>query len=280
MKVVTNVSGGKSSAYIAANYPSDYLVFALVRTNDKDLEYKDSFLKKWTEEKIQTEFVGTLEDDAIIQTMYDLEQFLGKQINFVTSDKTFDELIDKERYLPNMFRRFCTKELKVIPIFEWWRKEINEVIITNVGYRANETMRAKRMIEKLNKDGLLVEKSIIGQSKNGRNKWGEIAWEKPQFPLIKDGIYRDEIISFWENKPVRFAEFNNCQGCFHSKTSRLRYLYDKNPAKINWFAKQENKFDDNIFFKKDFRYRDIEKVKLNQSLFDRDNGCDSGYCGY
>ena len=35
MITVNSVSGGKTSAYIAANYPADYDVFALVRTNKK-----------------------------------------------------------------------------------------------------------------------------------------------------------------------------------------------------------------------------------------------------
>ena len=34
MKTATSVSGGMTSAYVAANYPSDYLVFALVRIED------------------------------------------------------------------------------------------------------------------------------------------------------------------------------------------------------------------------------------------------------
>ena len=36
MVKVNSVSGGQTSAYIAANYPADYNVFALVRTNDKN----------------------------------------------------------------------------------------------------------------------------------------------------------------------------------------------------------------------------------------------------
>lgn len=34
MKVITSVSGGETSAYLAANYPCDDIVFALVRTDD------------------------------------------------------------------------------------------------------------------------------------------------------------------------------------------------------------------------------------------------------
>ena len=42
MKTVNSISGGKTSAYIAANYPADYNVFALVRTDDKSCMYPDA----------------------------------------------------------------------------------------------------------------------------------------------------------------------------------------------------------------------------------------------
>jgi hypothetical protein len=46
MKTVNSLSGGKSSSYIAANYPADYNVFALVRTNDKTCIYPDEKLRQ------------------------------------------------------------------------------------------------------------------------------------------------------------------------------------------------------------------------------------------
>ena len=63
MKTVTSVSGGQSSAYIAANYPSDYLVFALVTTEDQKCKHPDPHLRKMASDKIGREFVGTLEED-------------------------------------------------------------------------------------------------------------------------------------------------------------------------------------------------------------------------
>ena len=92
MKTVNSLSGGKTSAYIAANYPADYNVFALVRTNDKNCLYPDKKLRQEVSDRIGTEFIGTLEDDVIIHTMLDLEQFIGKKINWVTG-KAFDEII-------------------------------------------------------------------------------------------------------------------------------------------------------------------------------------------
>ena len=79
MKTVNSLSGGKSSAYIAANYPADYNVFALVRTTDKNCMYPDKKLRQIVSDKIGAEFIGTLEQDNIIQIMLDLEQFIGKE---------------------------------------------------------------------------------------------------------------------------------------------------------------------------------------------------------
>ena len=77
MKTVNSVSGGKTSAFIAANYPADYNVFSLVRTNNKECIYPDKKLRQIVSDKIGVEFIGTLEQDNIVIIMLDLEQFIG-----------------------------------------------------------------------------------------------------------------------------------------------------------------------------------------------------------
>ena len=57
MKTVNNVSGGRTSAYLAAHYPADYNLFALVRTNDKDCLYPDAKLRQIVSDKIGVEFM-------------------------------------------------------------------------------------------------------------------------------------------------------------------------------------------------------------------------------
>ena len=79
-KTVNSLSGGKSSSYIAANYPADYNVFALVRTNDKSCLYPDKKIRQIVSDKISQEFIGTLEQDNIIKIMLDLEQYIGREI--------------------------------------------------------------------------------------------------------------------------------------------------------------------------------------------------------
>ena len=83
MKTVTSVSGGQSSAYIAANYPSDYLVFALVCIEDRKCTPKDAKLVQAVSDRIGKEFIATAEDDTILHTMFDLEQYLGQRIDWV-----------------------------------------------------------------------------------------------------------------------------------------------------------------------------------------------------
>lgn len=277
MKTCNSLSGGKTSSYVAVNYPADYNVFSLVRTNDKTCLFPDAKLRQIVSDKIGTEFIGTLEEDAIIYTMLDLEQFIGTKIDWVTG-KTFDEIINRngKKYLPNIMQRFCTSEMKLQPIFNWWKSNFNEVIEMRIGYRANEMSRAKTMISKLNKNGNLEFKDIVGKRKT-QNKWALIEWQKPNFPLITDGIFKDNIVEFWKDKNVKFAYMNNCVGCFHRNEILLKLMSDKHPNKFDWFAKQEN---NERKFKNGITYNKIKSYKLQTKLFEDDfNDCDSGYCG-
>lgn len=281
MKTVNSLSGGKTSSYIAANYKADYNVFALVRTNDNKCLFKDVKIRQEVSDRLGTEFIGTLEEDAIIYTMLDLEQYIGQKIEWVTG-KTFDEIIVRKdkKYLPNVTQRFCTTEMKLKPIFNWWQKKINKPIKMNIGYRSNEGSRAKTMLSKTNENGLSTFKTIVGKRKT-QNKWADIEWQKPMFPLIKDNIYKDTIEKYWNNKPVRFAYMNNCVGCFHRTPILLKHLSDKHPNKYQWFIDAEQDTGYNVrTFKNGMNYEQIKNSFKQTSLFDDDfNECDSGYCG-
>jgi len=280
MKTINSLSGGQTSSYIAANYPADYNIFALVTVKDKGCLYPDKKVRQLVSDKIGREFIGTVEDDIIITTMLDLEQYLGKEIIWVAG-MTFEELIDyKNNFLPNIMTRYCTTWLKLKPMFDWWQKNINEPINMNIGFRANEQSRAKSMMSNLNKNGLTEFHTITGKSKNGkRNTWGLIEWQAPKFPLIKDNIYKDNIVEFWRGKPVQFAWLNNCVGCFHRNPILLKLMSDKHPNKFDWFINQEQHYGGQ--FKKEVSYLQIKKHKTQLELFKDDfNECDSGFCGF
>lgn len=280
MKTITSVSGGKTSAFVEANYPADYRLFALVRIEDEQCRFPDDNIRLLVEDRIQKPFIGTTEDDAIIYTMLDLEQYLGKEIIWVSGD-TFDEVVKtKGGWLPNKLHRYCTTWLKIDPMFNWWRENIGEPVKMQIGFRANEAIRANRTLEKTNPDGFLEYEAIIGRSKNGKkNKWGIVAWQRPVFPLIEDNVYKDEIVSFWEGKPIRFAEYNNCVGCFHRNPYFLKYMFGKHENKMNWFMNQEKGRNGRDTWKTGIRYSDINNMLDQGDLFAEDfAGCDDGFC--
>lgn len=283
MKTVTSVSGGKTSAYLAAKYPTDHNVFALVRTEDQDSRFKDEVLRKRVEDRIQADFIATAEDDIIITTMFDLEQYLGREIKWVTGI-TFDEVIrTKGGWLPNKLHRYCTTWLKITPIFYWWSRNFDGPIQMNIGYRANEGKRVNKMNNRLNENGFLDFKATferwVGGSHDGKNKWETIEWQKPNFPLYEDRIFPEHIHQFWEFKPVQFAPMNNCVHCFHRSPLLLNKLSKEHPEKMNWAARQEGGKNGN--WRADLSYQNIIDHEAQLELsFDDFSECDSGYCGY
>lgn len=283
MKIVTSVSGGKTSAYIAVNYPCDSLVFALVRTSDPKLKFKDDSIRKIVSDRIGAEFIGTLEDDTIIYTMLDLEQYLGKKINWV-SGLTFDEVVkNKGGWLPSKLRRYCTAWMKIDPIFYWWAKKYNfEPVKMNIGYRFSEVNRAYKMTSQLNGSNLSEHKATFQKHTEGRhkgkNKWELIGWREPVFPLIDDKIFKDDIEIFWENKPVRFAERNNCVGCFHRSSRLLNQISKEHPEKFDWFSNQEG--GRKGYWKDNISYQKIKEMNFTQEMnFNITTDCSSGFCG-
>ena len=262
MKTVTSVSGGQSSAYIAANYPSDYLVFALVTTEDQKCKHPDPYLRKLASDKIGREFVGTLEDDVIIETMLELEQWLQQDIDWVVGD-AFEKIIErKSNYLPNLMARYCTTEMKIEPMFRWWKDKIGEPVEMQIGFRQGEERRAKNMLDKC-VDGL--------------RQYKKTGWQKPAFPLIDNGIKRDTIVKYWDDIPVPFAKQNNCVGCFHRNPLVLRKKFDEHPNKMQWFKDQEQRTG--ARWKSELSYSDIEKHRPQHEINFEEWDCDSGYCG-
>ena len=283
MKTFNSISGGKTSAYLEVHYPSDYRAFALVRTEDKRCLFPDPKLRQMVSDRIEMEFIGTLEDDIIINTIFDLEQYTGREIKWVTG-KTFDEVINRKSGIPNLpqpMRRFCTAELKVEPLFQYWKSLNIDAWECRFGFRANEMRRAKNTDEKLNKNGYLTHKTIIGK-KGNRNKWADIEYQKPVYPLINDGIFKDRIENYWKDKPVRFAWMNNCVGCMHKEPILLKKMMLLHPNKLQWFIDQENKAKvmRGNTWRQDVTYEQISYWNPQYKLFEDDfNECDSGYCG-
>src|ERR1044071_7111560 len=153
---VNSISGGATSGYIAVNYPADYNVFALVCLDDPKCAPKDKVIIDYVNRKLEKytdrfgEFIATTEDDETIVAMMDLEQFIGSEIIWVRG-ASFDDVIDKPlirgenpNRLPSWARRYCTDQLKLYPIFEWWFWNIGQRVEMRIGFRYEEFGRLER----------------------------------------------------------------------------------------------------------------------------------------
>ena len=286
MITVTNVSGGKSSAYVATHFPSDYYLFALVCIEDASLTPKDKKLVRMVSDRIGRDFIATAENDIILTTMFELEQQLGKPIEWLVGN-TFEQTIKKKNgFLPSPQRRYCTQEMKIRPMFDWFWKNFGseeKVIKTQIGFRHGESSRAKSMIERCNDKGIMEYKGVVGRLPDGRQKWKVVEWQMPSFPLIENGITRDIVEAYWKDKPVQFAPLNNCVGCFHQNPLLLRKRFETDSEKMEWFAKQERERtrpNDLWNVQIGCSYDTLKKYRVQMELGFEDFGdCDTGYCG-
>jgi hypothetical protein len=275
MVSVNSISGGKSSAYMAYHYPADYNVFALVLIDDNKCSPNDKGLIKRVSEKIGKDFIATAEDDKTIKAVLDLEQMMGKEIKWLTGI-SFDNVnklhkSNDGRYgLPNQMWRYCTTEMKMKPIFEWWRANFTEPILMRVGFRYDEAERADRFTE--------VIRAVVGKTKNGtKNRWDDFMWRKGDFPLIADKVLHYHVKKWVDSTGLDFPQDSNCVGCFWKPIQQLRKNWDDNPQKMEWFAQQER--DRNRRFKREMSYDKIKTVGLqSEFMFGTGSGCQAGFC--
>lgn len=276
MVTVTSISGGKTSAYMAKHYKTDKNIFALVRIEADYCKPKDESIIKYASDKIGIDFIATAESDKTLYVVRDLEQLLGSEIIWVTGE-TFEIVISKHKALPNMMWRFCTIEMKIKPIFDWWYNNYYpDKVSMNIGFRYDEKERAFD-----SKTGLKKEerpfKHIIGKHENGNNKWQETQWRNESHPLIVDRITHLNVNSWAKQTGLIFPGDSNCVGCFWKQSQQLRKNWDNEPQKMRWFSEMETKIKRR--FKKEMTYEQIKSIGLQQDfVFGGGSGCQAGYC--
>jgi len=164
---VLGLSGGKDSAalavYIKDNYPE-------------------------LSEKLEYFFTDTgAELQEVYDTLEKLEGYLGKPINRLGSENTFEHWLKLHNdYLPSPRQRWCTRKMKIEP-FEAYVGD--DPVISYIGIRADE-----------NREGYISKKASI----------------KPLFPFSEDGIVRDQVFEMLENSIgiPEYYEWRSRSGCF------------------------------------------------------------------
>jgi hypothetical protein len=282
MKTVNSISGGRTSAYISANYPADLDVFALVCVDDHNCGgyfKKDKKLTQQVNDRLQKycshfpEFMATTEDPIIVKTIFQLEQFTGREIIWVRG-MSWEQMLKYQQAIPNMAKRFCTKILKLWPIFEHIYIHHDIPVKMRIGYRYDEMERKEQFTDTIKYP---VRCQYYPKSNRWVQRWEDFKWRVGEFPLIDDKVHHFKVKRYWHNKPVSFAEDSNCQNCFWKQPQQLRKNFENSKAIMYWAAITEQMM--NRTFRDDYSLLQISKLSIQQDFqFGTGSGCQAGGC--
>lgn len=280
IQTVNSLSGGRTSSYLAANYPADIDIFSLVVADCHNSNHrfrKDKKLVQMVNDKIKkhslnkNEVISTPEDINTIKIIFELEQFIGREIKWVRGI-SFEELIAFKAAIPNQAMRFCTFLLKIVPIFEYLKSKDLHFVDMRIGYRYDEQERKDDFTNHIK---YVDSVNLFGKF---RNKWKTIEWRKGSFPLIEDKIIHPVIVDFWKpHKNFVYPDDSNCQMCFWKQLPQLRKNFDTNPSIMKWAGVQEA-IKGNTF-KKEMNLFKVAELGLQLDfILGTGSGCGSGMC--
>lgn len=186
-----------------------------------------------------------------------------KKVDYLTASRNgqpFEKLIEKKKYLPNTFARFCTQELKILPITKYFKSINIEDFVTFVGIRADEPRRVAKM--RGNKD-------------------------IKETPLATAGIGVNDVLEFWSKQPFNLdtvtvngnSLLSNCDLCFLKKADHLLSLVRDKPERAVWWANMESKVGAR-FNQSHPSYNDMLMFNAKQTgLFDPNEEAIACFCG-
>lgn len=165
----------------------------------------------------------------------------------------FEALVTKKNYLPNPVARFCTSDLKVIPI-----SRVAPNHDTMVGVRADEPRR----VGKLRERGLLV-------------------------PLVDAGVTQSDVQAFWRNQPFDLGlEFRNgmtslgnCDLCFLKGAHQIQSLIADKPERAIWWAQREDRIGARFRSDRPSYAQMAQFVAQQRDMFDPNEEAIACFCG-
>lgn len=243
MKILS-FSGGRTSAYMLANYEFDLAIFC---NTGKEAEGTLDFVRK----------CGEYFEKEIIWLEYTTDNNLKfKIVDFKTANrdgKPFEQLIKKFNFLPNQQMRFCTVEMKAKTIKRYLKNngyKINEIEML-LGIRADEPNRYFKL------------------KNTNRNGW------ENEMPLYKDSITKKHILEFWNKQPFDLiinSHEGNCDLCFLKGLTKKIELLRQKPEVAKWWAEMENLIK--AKFNKNYTVENLLNMSKSQlNIFENDIDC-------
>lgn len=304
MITVNSLSGGKTSSYVAVHYPADLEIFSLVCIdchNAAGRLKKDKKLMQMVNDKLERfipmygEFKATAEAYETVKVMFDLEQYIGREIKWVRGE-SFEHVMNKRNAIPNVGLRFCTYEMKIKPIFEYLYLYHELPVQMRIGYRYDEKERADTFTTSIRhpfygqmytpEEAAAITNVVIKSSLKWNDKGGyyylhrskEFEYRVGEFVLIDDVIFDFHIKDYWSpDKGLVFPKDSNCQNCFWKQPAQLRKNFDTSPSIMQWASLQEIMRDRS--WKKGISYENIKRQGIQTGFsFGGGAGCQAGFC--
>jgi len=199
IKHVLGLSGGKDSAALA--------VYMLEKHPDIPVEYF---------------FCDTgCELDETYEFLDRLKARLGIKIEYLCAERGFDHWLQVYNgFLPSANARWCTKQLKIIPIEKFIG---DDEAISYIAIRADE-----------DREGYISSKDNIS----------------PVFPFKDDGIVKGDVYRILEESGIGFPKYyewrsrSGCYFCFFQRKIEWVGLYDNHPDLFEKAARYETEHSD------------------------------------
>lgn len=159
----------------------------------------------------------------------------------------YEALVTSKAYLPNAVTRFCTTELKVLPIKRFMLSRGIQHWTMVLGLRADEPRRVSRARQP------------------NKEQWDTAC------PLASAGATVETVRDFWRGQPfdLQLAPHEgNCDLCFLKGRGKLADIIRTMPDRADWWIAQEDRIG--ATFRKDrLSYRMIRDAALAQrEMFD------------
>lgn len=238
--IQVSFSGGRSSAMMAKimldNYDRNELIFTFANTGKEmpqTLDFVHECDVNW--------------NLGVVWIEYDKDTKFRIVTRETASEdgRPFAEMIEKRKYLPNTVQRFCTSELKVVPMKRYIQSLGYKTWDCAIGIRYDEVNRYRRL-----------------KGNSGKDKWEYI------FPLYDFRVTKKHVFEFWGAQSFDLkipSEYSNCDFCFMKGLAKKVNQARKMPERIDWWIAQEQKTKGT--FHKEYNCLSIKIMAQQNELF-------------
>jgi 3'-phosphoadenosine 5'-phosphosulfate sulfotransferase (PAPS reductase)/FAD synthetase len=226
-------SGGRTSGYMLheilkanAGLPADCVVSFqnTGKEREQTLAFIDECARRWHVP------IHWIEWDGFIGGEGSKYKPNVRRVAFETASRNgepFARLIDALGMLPNPIARTCSAFLKKETGAAYMRSLGFDEWDSVMGIRADEPRRVSRM------------------SAAGRDNSHGV----PLLPLARANVTKADVLTFWKEQPFDLqidpqGDLGNCDLCFLKSRRKLVRAIQAEPARVDWWTEQENKFTD------------------------------------